>query len=75
MTFPDFLGHIGYLSITVGVLLLARQNIWGWVFRGVGEALWVIVGLMVGLTSAWIWGIIFLFIEVYGYRKWKKAGH
>jgi nicotinamide riboside transporter PnuC len=72
LTLPDFLGHIGYANLTLGMILIARKNIWGWLFRAIGEVIWVVVGLMLGLSSAWMWGTIFLFIEAYGFWKWRK---
>jgi len=72
MTFPDFLGHIGYISITAGMILLARKNIWGWFFRAIGEALWIVIGLMLDLSSAYVWGFVFLMIEAYGFYSWRK---
>lgn len=72
LSLPDLLGHVGYASLTWGMILIARKNIWGWLFRAGGEILWIVIGLMLGLSSAWMWGTIFLFIEAYGFLKWRK---
>ncbi|KKL73901.1 hypothetical protein LCGC14_2070240 [marine sediment metagenome] len=68
----DMLGHIGYFFVALGMLLLAKKSIWGWVSRFIGEATWLVVGVWIGMSSIWTWGIIFLFIEIYGFRSWYK---
>lgn len=72
ITLPDFLGHIGYISITAGMILLARKNIWGWLLRAMGEALWISIGVMLDLSSVYIWGFVFLGIEAYGFYTWRE---
>jgi hypothetical protein len=72
MTTEDLLGHVGYALITVGMYFLAKREKLGWVFRFTGEAIWVAVGLMLGMSSIWAWGFLFLGIDCYGYRKWVK---
>lgn len=70
MTLPDFLGHAGYISIIAGLILLARQNKWGWVFRFVGDMLWFLIGFLIDMSSLWFWGGIFLMIDLWGWYKW-----
>ena len=69
----DVLGHIGYLCLSIGMFLLAKQSIWGWPCRGVGESIWLFIGIEMQMSSMWVWGIIFLMMECYGYRSWKMA--
>lgn len=71
--FLDFLGHIGYAFLALGILLLARKNILGWVCRFIGEATWLFIGWEMKMSSIWVWGTIFLFIEVYGFLNWRKT--
>lgn len=73
-TFADLLGHVGYASLVFGTILVARKNHLGWPFRAFGELLWVIVGFLTGLTSAWIWGAVFICIDAHGFLKWRR-GH
>lgn len=69
----DVLGHIGYLLLASGMLLLARKNILGWACRGIGEAIWLFIGIEMNMSSMWFWGIIFLLIEIHGFVSWKKT--
>lgn len=75
MTFPDLLGHTGYLCLMVGILLVARRNIWGWPLRALGEAIWIYVGVLTGLTSPVIWGFLFVAMEAYGFWNWRKTAN
>ena len=68
----DLLGHVSYAFIALGMLLLAKKNILGWVSRFTGEAGWLIVGWAIDMSSIWSWGLLFLFIEVYGFYSWRK---
>ena len=74
MSLADFLGHIGYMSIVAGTLLIARRDIRGWWPRMAGDTLVAAMGVMLGVSSIWLWGSIFLIIDIVGYRKWKKQG-
>ena len=68
----DICGHIGYAFVALGMYFLAKKNIWGWICRWIGEMIWLVVGALIGMTSMWTWGILFLFIEAYGFYSWRK---
>jgi len=68
----DFLGHIAYIGIFVGQVGLARKKLWGWIFRCLGTFGWVLIGLAMGMTSIWIWGLVFMAIDIFGFIKWRK---
>lgn len=70
MTDADLWGHAGYISIFLGMLLLTRRNVWGWAFRFLGELIWVGVGAALGMTSIWLWGVIFMGIDAWGFGTW-----
>lgn len=72
-TLTDVAGHVGYAFLAIGILLLARGSIWGWVWRLAGEVVWLAIGVSINMTSIWFWGTIFLAIEVYGFRSWRAA--
>ena len=68
----DMLGHIGYLSIAVGMYIITLKNLWGFAFRFIGEVVWLVIGLMLGMSSLLVWGVIFMGIDIYGFMKWRK---
>lgn len=68
----DFFGHVGYLFIGLGIILLARKNILGWISRAVGEAVWLGIGFALGMSSIWIWSSLFLLMEGYGFWSWRQ---
>jgi len=63
-------GHIGYIFIIIGMLFLAQQNLYGWVFRLVGEVIWVVIGVHLRMSSVWSWGSIFVCLDLYGAYSW-----
>ncbi len=67
----DILGHIGYILIVVGMLLLARKRRPGWLFRVAGGAIWLYVGVMMSMSSIIRWSGVFLLIDYHGYLKWR----
>ena len=70
----DILGHVAYSSLAFGMFLLARKNLWGWVFRFIGEVGWLWIGVQMGMSSIWTWGLLFLAMEVYGFWSWRRDG-
>jgi hypothetical protein len=66
----DLVGHIGYISILIGMILLSKKNKAGWIFRFAGETIWSVLGLILGLTSIWVWGSVFMAIDVFAFLKW-----
>jgi hypothetical protein len=68
----DFFGHIGYFFLMIGQICITRKHIYGWIFRFCGELTWVIIGLIMGMTSIYIWGVAFMIIDVIGFFKWKR---
>lgn len=73
MTWLDAAGHVGYICLFFGSQLLARHNKVGWLLRLAGELIWAVIGFIMGMTSIWLWAIIFIFTnDVYGYWKWRE---
>lgn len=68
----DVLGHIFYLFLFVGMLLLQSKDYLGWVYRFVGEAGWIGIGFYLGMSSICVWGFAFLVVDVLGYYKWQR---
>jgi hypothetical protein len=68
----DVLGHISYSFIALGMLLLAKKSILGWISRFIGEAGWLLIGFVLEMSSIWSWGLLFLCIEIFGFWSWWK---
>lgn len=68
----DIIGHIGYLFLMLGQILLTQKSVWGWAARFIGEVTWIVIGFFLGMTSIWSWGILFAIIDLRGFFKWKK---
>ena len=66
----DLLGHLGYLFLFIGQALLVHQKRSGWVFRVLGELIWIGIGIYAHWTSIWFWGSLFLIIESVGWWRW-----
>lgn len=68
----DLFGHLFYACLATGMFLLARKNRWGWVFRFLGELGWLWIGVELKMSSVWLWGTLFLCMEVYGFWSWTR---
>ncbi len=66
----DLFGHMGYALILIGLVLVGRGSKVGWIFRLIGGMTWVVIGFAIGMTSIWIWGLIFAALDYYNYIKW-----
>ena len=71
----DLLGHAFYACLALGMFLLAHKSRWGWAFRFLGEAGWLWIGIEMGMSSIWLWGCIFICMEVYGFWSWSRKHH
>ena len=72
MTKVDFFGHWFYFFLFIGMLLLQSKDYRGWAFRFAGEVGWIGIGLVMGMSSIWLWGFAFMVVDVLGYLKWQK---
>jgi hypothetical protein len=54
------------------MILIANDDKDGWKYRIVGEILWVYVGIKIGMSSIWFWGLIFITADLYGLYKWRN---
>lgn len=68
----DLAGHVAYLFVAVGMFLLSKKSKWGWVCRFTGEIGWVIIGLIMGMTSIWMWGLLFMALDFNGFHAWRR---
>ena len=72
ITLVDVWGHIGYGLLFLGQFLISKNNSKGWALRTVGEVLWLIIGFYIGMSSVWIWGTLFLYVDIKGWYDWNK---
>ncbi len=68
----DIMGHFGYAFIAMGMYLITLKSAWGFACRFTGEIIWLVVGVLMNMSSIWTWGILFLFIDMYGFIKWRR---
>jgi hypothetical protein len=68
----DVFGHVFYASLAFGMFMLARKSSWGWVFRFIGEAGWLWIGIEMGMSSIWGWGALFLCMDAFGLYRWTR---
>jgi len=66
----DWLGHIGYISLLVGVYLVGSKIVWGWGFYVVGCAVWIYIGTKLEMTSVWIWQTVAALNGILAWWRW-----
>lgn len=69
----DALGHLGYLMLIGGQVLIGRHHVSGWIARWFGSALWLWLGTKLDLNSVVVWSAIFLAVDVYGSWRWRRV--
>lgn len=72
MTEIDFFGHCFYAFMALGTWYLGKRDINGWWLRMFGNAGWIVLGFWLGLSSIWLWEILFLFLALRAYFEWKQ---
>lgn len=68
----DILGHIFYFMLFSGTMLVQSKKYQGWFLRFAGEAGWTGIGIAIGMSSIWLWGIAFMVIDLLGYMRWRR---
>lgn len=71
LTKADYFGHWFYFFLLLGMWLIGLKDYRGWAFRFIGEIGWIGIGMFLGLSSVWMWGFVFLAVDIYNYRKWQ----
>lgn len=71
----DAFGHVGYTLLGIGMLLIAQGKALGWAFRLAGELIWLVIGLYLNMSSMWIWGGLFLVIDLFGLVNAKRKSN
>ena len=67
----DLIGHLGYIMLIVGSMLVGRNRASGWALRLGGSIVWAVLGVLMGMSSIWIWSAAFAAVDYYNWRKWK----
>lgn len=73
MTIVEAVGYTAFIANVAGNLMLAKQNLWGWVVRLVTNVLWI--GYAVNIEGGgpmWLNHVAFFAINVYGFTEWKR---
>lgn len=72
MLFVDLLGHLAYASSMLGLFLIGKKKPIGWAFRIIGDAIWLYLGIVLSLSSIYMWEFIFITQAVYFWLYWNK---
>ena len=65
----DALGHVGYVFLALGMYMIACGRTIGWIWRFIGELIWLVIGLYLDMSSMYLWGAAFLGIDALGFVK------
>lgn len=68
----DVLGHLGYILMLLGNLMIANHIIWGWLVHLTGDLIWVGIGIKLKFSSIWFWQPVFLLSSLYGFIEWME---
>lgn len=68
----DFFGHLGYAALVLGMWLVVQRRAAGWAVRSAGSATWVVLGIIMDMSSIWFWSAVFLAMDVFGFLRWRK---
>lgn len=67
----DIVGHVGYAMLVVGNWMIGNKQIWGFAWYFVANVIWLCIGWHIGMTSIWVWEIVFLILCVRNFLKWR----
>ena len=68
----DALGHLFYLFLVLGMVLISRRSAWGWALRLAGDLGWFSLGVALGLSSVMLWSAVFALIDFRGWQNWRE---
>lgn len=68
----DVFGHIGYVTLVLGVLMISHHRAQGWILRCLGSGIWFFIGLEMGMSSIWVWSAVFMAMDFYGWMQWRN---
>jgi hypothetical protein len=69
----DLLGHVSYMLVFVGTLLVANKKASGWLVKMLGGLLWAVVGATyLKLSSVFLWEGLYFLVCLHAYLKWRR---
>lgn len=68
----DIVLHLAFASLLLGQHLIKNKRASGWAVRGVADATCVVVGCVSGLSSLAVWGVVFLGMDIKGWKAWRQ---
>ena len=66
------LGILSSIVYLIGNIVLAKHNVLGWWLRAVGAIGWIVVGLMIDMSSILLLETIAIGTAIYGIINWDK---
>lgn len=67
----DLFGHLGYAASLLGTWMVLHRHANGWAVRSVGSTTWVVLGIIMGMSSIWFWSGVFLVMDGLGFYRWR----
>jgi hypothetical protein len=68
----DFFGHLAYAALALGTWLVGKRLTLGWALRAAGSATWLVLGVVMAMSSIWFWSAVFLATDLAGFYRWKR---
>ncbi len=68
----DLVGHVFYLFLVIGLIMVGRGVSAGWALRLIGSAGWAVIGFVIGMSSIWLWSLVFVGVDLYNWNKWRN---
>lgn len=69
---PDLIGWIGNIGFIIGMLLIARKRSEGFYLACIGNVSYLVVGILLKLSSAIILSAVLGILNIYGIIRWRK---
>jgi len=72
MTLEDIAGHVGYAMLAIGNWMIGDKRIWGFAWYFVANLIWLWIGWSLGMSSIFLWEVVFLSLAVRNVYKWRQ---
>lgn len=71
----DLVGWIGNVGFIVGAIALSKKSIVGFHWQILGNAMYLIQAIVLGISSLIILSILLIMINIGGIINWKRNAH